>query len=159
MSTDSKEQTGISLHLYQMQKQMTEHSCCCVLVTYSNTHWCLVSSAWNTQWVARQAILGRGHHYHFGLEEERTMGVRPRRNRFLVLLKLTTLKIILWSTWTLSTEKLNQNLWIKRTQGRYENMMPVPVSRVASVRADKEVILRFIDEVNSAKVSFINSGN
>ena len=38
-------------------------------------------------------------------------------------------------------------------------MMPVPVSRVASVGADKEVILRFIDEVNSAKVPFIKTGN
>ena len=38
------------------------------------------------------------------------MGVRPKVNRFLVLLRFTMLKMILWSTCTLSTEKLNQNL-------------------------------------------------
>ena len=40
------------------------------------------------------------------------MGVRPTRNRFLDLLRLTMLKIILWSSCTFSTEKLNQNLYL-----------------------------------------------
>ena len=53
---------------------------------------------------------------HFGRDEDRTIGVRPRVKRFLVLLKLTMLKMIRWSTCTLSTEKLNQNLTIRRSQ-------------------------------------------
>ena len=51
---------------------------------------------------------------HFGLDEDLTIGVRPSVKRFLVLLKLTMLKMIRWSTWTLSTEKLNQNLKMRR---------------------------------------------
>ena len=45
-----------------------------------------------------------------GREVERTMGVRPMVKRFLVLLRFTMLKMILWSGATFSTEKLNQNL-------------------------------------------------
>ena len=47
---------------------------------------------------------------HLGREVERTMGVRPMVKRFLVLLRFTMLKMILWSGATFSTEKLNQNL-------------------------------------------------
>ena len=36
--------------------------------------------------------------HHFGLDDDLTMGVRPRVKRFLVLLKLTMLKMIRWST-------------------------------------------------------------
>ena len=50
---------------------------------------------------------------HFGRDEDRTIGVSPRVKRFLVLLKFTMLKMIRWSTCTLSTEKLNQNLTIR----------------------------------------------
>ena len=48
--------------------------------------------------------------HHLGRDEDRTIGVAPIVNKFLVLLRLTILNIILWSTWTFSTEKLNQNL-------------------------------------------------
>ena len=47
-----------------------------------------------------------------GLEDDRTIGVRPTRNRFLDLLRLTMLKMILWSWWTFSTEKLNHSLYL-----------------------------------------------
>ena len=54
--------------------------------------------------------------YHLGRDEDRTIGVKPIVNKFRVLLRLTILNIILWSTWTFSTEKLNQNLikWLIR---------------------------------------------
>ena len=48
--------------------------------------------------------------YHLGLEVDLTRGVRPSLKRFLDLLRLTMLKMILWSVWTFSTVKLNQNL-------------------------------------------------
>ena len=47
---------------------------------------------------------------HFCLLVDRTTGVIPSWKRFLVLLRLTMLKITLWSSWTLSTVKWNQNL-------------------------------------------------
>jgi hypothetical protein len=80
------------------------------------------------------------------------MGVRPRVNRFLVLLRFTILKMILWSTWTLSTEKLNQNL--QRAFGRG---CISPVSRVAGVRPDEEVVLIIIDKVHPAKVTCVKT--
>ena len=46
MNTDNKAQTDISLHPCQKQRRRTEHSCCCVLVTCSNTRWCRVFFAW-----------------------------------------------------------------------------------------------------------------
>ena len=87
--------------------------------------------------------------HHLGLEVDLTIGVRPMVNRFLVtqssvrdldssankrtlrqfkisdafclvLLRLTMLKMILWSTWTFSTEKLNQNLENNLLRMKYE---------------------------------------
>ena len=36
--------------------------------------------------------------HHLGREEDLTIGVRPKVKRFLVLLRLTMLKMIRWST-------------------------------------------------------------
>ena len=55
--------------------------------------------------------------HHLGREVDRTIGVKPMVNRFRVLLRLTILKMILWSTCTFSTEKLNQNLQQKSISG------------------------------------------
>ena len=54
-------------------------------------------------------IVRMDNYYHFDRLVDLTTGVIPFWKRFFVLLKLTMLKMILWSFWTFSTLKLNQN--------------------------------------------------
>ena len=91
-----------------------------------------------------------------GREVERTMGVRPMVKRFLVLLRFTMLKMILWSGATFSTEKLNQNLTtatLCHAIMSWEPDQEIPVARIASVRPHEQIILVIIDEVHTTEVA------
>lgn len=80
---------------------------------------------------------------HFGRPDDLTSGVKPSLNKFRFLLMLTMLKITLWSCLTLSTVKLNQNLYLGlqvsgRRKRSYSNsptksaLPKFPVSNAAS---------------------------
>ena len=115
-SRGSRVQTDISPHQCRMRRQMKEHSCCCGLEICNSKHKCWEFVAWKIFHPVnfeKYLIENPLKCHHLGLEDDLTIGVSPMVNKFLVLLRLTILKMILWSLWTFSTEKLNQNLQVQ----------------------------------------------
>ena len=91
--------TGIVHHQYRRRKRMIGRSCWCGPGTCSSRHTWLVFSAWEGKGqISRHYYKSIIMSYHLGRDEDRTIGVKPIVNKFRVLLRLTILNIILWST-------------------------------------------------------------